>query len=98
MMTKARKNSLYIPRPPGCGCGDALVDDVGRVLQVRTCPVCSKILLDSMRGACYSETTVKDNGVSKRVLLKQEEFFSLQSYASSPVPIGIAVGSTKEDH
>ncbi len=73
----------YIPRPPGCACGGAVCDSEGRVLRVRTCPICSKILLDSMRGVCYSETTVKDAVGSRRVLLRQKEFFSLESILAS---------------
>jgi len=75
----------FIPRPSGCGCGDAVVDKAGNVLKVRTCPVCLEILLDSMRGVCYGEITIKDGDVTKRVLLKQKEFFSLDAYVPPAV-------------
>ena len=91
------KLTVNIPRPPGCECGDAECDSKGNVLKVSTCPVCMGILLDSMRGTCYSETTVRDGEVNRRVLLKQREFFSLDAYAPSVVAFS-AVASTMEDH
>ena len=66
-----------IPRPPGCRCGDATVDEVGNVLKVRTCRICSNILLASMRGVCYAIAYMRRGDTDKRVLLKQREFFSL---------------------
>ena len=66
-----------IPRPPGCGCGDAVVDDEGRVRLVRTCPVCMKVLLASMRGSEYAIARVNGGDTEQAVLLKQKEFFSL---------------------
>ena len=67
---------VRIPRPPGCGCGDAVSDDQGRILSVRSCPVCMKLVLASMRGREYAIAQVSGYGASKRVLLKQKEFFS----------------------
>ena len=84
-MKSALLLTKHIPRPPSCQCGDADVDEAGNVLKVSTCPVCSKILLDSMRGVCYSEITVRDGEVNKRLLLKQAEFFSLQTILASPL-------------
>ncbi len=68
---------LRIKRPPGCHCGDAVVDHKGRVLKVKTCPICMQLLLASMRGAEYAIAHVKGGDTVKRVLLKQKEFFSL---------------------
>ena len=65
-----------IPRPPGCQCGDALVDHIGRVMQVRTCPICMDLVLASMRGGEYACAYVNGEDTTKRVLLKQKEFFS----------------------
>jgi len=66
---------LVLKRPPGCLCGNALVDHKGRVLKVRTCPVCMKVLLDSMRGTEYAVAYL-GCGETEAVLLKQKEFFS----------------------
>ncbi len=68
---------VRIPRPPGCGCGDADSDDRGRVLLVKTCPICMKVLLAWMRGKEYALAYVKGGDTAKRVLLKQLDFFSL---------------------
>jgi len=68
--------TVRIPRPPGCKCGDATADVQGRVLMVRTCPVCMNLLLDSMRGGEYSCESVKGEDTEELVLLKQREFFS----------------------
>ena len=67
---------MNIPRPPGCHCGNAVVDHLGRVLSVRTCPICMRLLLASMRGAEYACAYVKGEDTTKRVLVKQKEFFS----------------------
>ena len=66
----------HIPRPPGCGCGDADLTREGQVLRVSTCPVCMYVLLDVMRGREYAIAQVRDGDGTKRVLLKQKEFFS----------------------
>ena len=68
---------VRIPRPPGCGCGNAESDDKGRVLKVRTCPVCMEVLLASMRGTEYAIAHVNGGDAVQDVLLKQREFFSL---------------------
>ena len=72
----ADERILCIPRPPNCWCGNAVVDSEGRVLMVKTCPVCMCLLLDSMRGAEYAIAHVKGEDTTKRVLLKQKDFFS----------------------
>ena len=60
-------------RPPGCHCGDAEVDEKGRVLRFRTCPVCMNVLLDSMRGREYAIAYLGGRE-TEVVLLKQKEF------------------------
>jgi len=67
---------MKIPRPPGCHCGNAEVDCQGRVLSVRTCPVCMDLVLASMRGTEYAVAYLSGGDTTKRVLLKQKEFFS----------------------
>jgi len=68
---------VRIPRPPGCKCGNAECDSEGRVLRVRTCPVCMHVLLASMRGTEYAIAHVSGHEAGQAVLLKQKEFFSL---------------------
>ena len=68
--------AIPIKRPPGCQCGDALGDSEGRVLSVKTCPICMSLLLASMRGAEYACAHVKGEDTTLRVLLKQKDFFS----------------------
>ena len=67
---------LLIPRPPGCHCGNAVTDTKGRVLEVRTCPVCMDLVLESMRGKEYAIAYEKGGDTTKRTLLKQKDFFS----------------------
>ena len=67
---------IPIARPPGCHCGDALGDQQGRVLRVRTCPVCMHLLLDALKGSEYACAYVSSGDTTVRVLLKQKEFFS----------------------
>jgi len=69
---------LKLVRPDGCLCGDAVTDHQSNVLSVRTCPICSKVILDIIRGGCYATAIVKCGDTVKRVLLKQKEFFSLE--------------------
>jgi len=71
--------ALRVARPDGCGCGDARVDNRGNVLHFRTCPVCSRVILDIIRGAEYAIAHVKCGDTDRVVLLKQREFFSLQA-------------------
>ena len=67
---------VSIPRPPGCGCGDADTDDEGRVLLVKTCPICMRVLFATMRGTEYASAHVSSGDTVKHVLLKQLDFFS----------------------
>ena len=53
-----------------------MVDHIGRVMQVRTCPICMDLVLASMRGGEYACAYVNGEDTTKRVLLKQKEFFS----------------------
>ena len=68
--------TVRVPRPPNCSCGNAECDPEGRVLVLNTCPICMGLLLSSMRGTEYAIAQVTCEGTSKRVLLKQREFFS----------------------
>ncbi len=69
------KSLLPIPRPPRCRCGGATVDHHGRVLKVRTCPICMGVLLDTMQGIEYAKAYLGGED-TEGVLLKQLEFFS----------------------
>ncbi len=68
--------TVSVSRPPGCKCGDATNDELGRILILRTCPVCMRVLLDSMRGTEYACAYVNGGDTEELVLLKQKEFFS----------------------
>ena len=68
--------TVRVPRPPNCKCGNAISDKQGRILLVRSCPVCMGLLFDSMQGTEYAIAQVRDGDGTKRVLLKQKEFFS----------------------
>ena len=70
--------TLYLERPEGCECGNAEIDNRGNIVRVRSCPVCSKIHLDILRGIEYSSDT--QEGV--RRTLKQQELFSPEAYSS----------------
>jgi len=65
-----------VTRPDGCACGDVECDKQGNVLVFRTCPVCSKIILDIIRGGEYAGAYVNGGDTDKLVLFKQKEFFS----------------------
>ena len=67
----------HIPRPPGCGCGDAECSPEGQVLRVSTCPVCMYVLLDFMRGVEYAKAYL-GGADTEGVLLKQMDFFSTE--------------------
>ncbi len=67
---------VRVPRPPNCKCGNALTDRQGRVVSVATCPICMKLLLARLRGSEYAIAQVRDGDGTRRVLLKQKEFFS----------------------
>jgi len=69
-----------VARPDGCECGPVECDKVGNVLKFRTCPRCSKVILDIIRGGSYGIAYVKRGDTVKRVLLKQKEFFSFIPY------------------
>ena len=61
-----------LDRPPGCQCPDPVVDGRGNVVLLRTCPVCSGVALDALRGVCYTRQRIGD----REVLLVQRDFFS----------------------
>ena len=60
---------------PICGC-TVESDKLGRVLHLRTCPVCQNVRLDVIRGAEYAGAYVKGGDTVKYVLVKQKDFFS----------------------
>ena len=68
--------NVRVPRPPNCRCGYAVGDSEGRVLVLNTCPICMGLLLDRMQGAEYAIANERDGDGTRRVLLKQKEFFS----------------------
>ena len=45
-----------------CGCGEALLDMRGNVVQVRSCPACSQNALDFLKGSCYDPREGSANG------------------------------------
>ena len=65
---------LGLRRPPGCYCGPPDYDSAGRVLRLSTCPVCTKVALDALRGVDYAIAYTK-GGDSDGVLLRQRDFF-----------------------
>ncbi len=72
-----------LPRPPGCSCPrHVCVDKRGNVTELQTCAACTQVALDVLRGGEYACAYVKGGDTSERVLLKQKEFFSLQSMHS----------------
>ena len=75
----------YLPRPPGCACPHTVLcgADGVIVVELRTCAVCTQVALDVLRGIEYAKAHVKCGDTVKDVLLKQKEFFSLQSVRSS---------------
>jgi len=50
MLTALQQQRLKA-RP--CGCGEALLDQVGNVVRVESCPVCLGNALDFLREVCY---------------------------------------------
>ncbi len=66
---------VRVPRPPNCMCGNAECDSKGRIVRVRSCPVCMGLLLSSMRGEEYAIAHVKCGDTLTRQLLKQKDFF-----------------------
>jgi len=72
-----------LPRPPGCSCPrHVCVDKRGNVLVLQTCSACTQVALDVMRGVEYAGAYVSGEDADQVVLLKQKEFFSLQSMRS----------------
>jgi len=59
MLTAIQQERL---RSRPCGCGAATLDQVGNVLSVDSCPVCSKNALDFLKTGCYSANAL--GGVS----------------------------------
>ena len=72
-----------LPRPPGCTCPrTVLADKCGNILELQTCRSCTRVALDSLRGVEYAGAYMTCDDAVKHVLLKQKEFFSLQSMHS----------------
>ena len=42
-----------------CGCGEALLDDLGNVRLVKSCPACLKNALDYLQHRCYNANDVR---------------------------------------
>ena len=59
MLTAIQQERLQ-NRP--CGCGGAVLDALGNVLRVDSCPVCSKDALDFLKRVCYDASALE--GVS----------------------------------
>ncbi len=55
-MLTALQQARLKARP--CGCGEALLDDLGNVRLVKSCPACLKNALDFLRERCYSANAV----------------------------------------
>jgi len=51
------------------------IDELGNVLLFRTCPICSEVILDIIRGGEYSVANMRRGDTVKRVLLKQKDLF-----------------------
>jgi len=75
--------NVRVLKIPKCNCGRPTCDEAGRVVRVKTCPACQKIRLDVIRGIEYAGAYVKGEDTEELVLLKQKEFFSLQSILAS---------------
>ena len=69
-------SNVRVPRPPNCLCGNAETDSKGRIVRVRSCPVCMELLLDRLKGTEYALADERDGDGTVRVLLKQRDFFS----------------------
>ena len=78
----SRTSSVRVLEIPNCRCGPPISDCAGRVVRVETCPACQRIRLDAIRGREYAGAYVKGGDTDKLVLLKQKEFFSLESLFS----------------
>ena len=62
-----------------CGCRPPEIDELGRVLNLQTCPICMRFALANIRGEGLA--LAYENGVSQ--LLVQKEFFSFSPYSAS---------------
>ena len=71
---------------PNCKCGPEICDTLGRVLVLQTCPACQQVRLDRIRGVEYAIAHVKGGDTGKLELVRQKEFFSLQTFDASPLP------------
>ena len=56
-MLTAIQQARLSSRP--CGCGAAVLDPIGNVVRVESCPVCLKIALDFLREGCYNANDVE---------------------------------------
>jgi len=72
-----RRPIAKLARPTGCTCPEPLRGPLGAVLKGWTCPVCSALRLEVMKGREYAGAYVKGGDTEKLVLLKQKEFFRL---------------------
>lgn len=77
-MTKSTLTTVH-PGQVECECEAPRIDSHGRVLFLRTCPVCMKAALDNVRGIVVSKCYEK--GVSQRLV--QKELFSFSPYSRS---------------
>ena len=80
-MTSVDISSQDLNRPPDCRCPPVIYDCKGEnVLVLRTCSVCMRYALASLRGMCYRRERVG----GREVVLVQTDLFSLEG--SSPLP------------
>jgi len=64
-----------------CGCGEALLDQVGNVVRVESCPACLGNALDFLREACYDANRV--GGMDRE---RQLDLFEDSPSAEGPLP------------
>jgi len=65
-------------RPPGCGCRGVVEDNLGNVLELQTCPVCTGFALAALRGYVLHREGIR----GREVVLVQEEFFRPEDLSS----------------
>ena len=82
MLTAIRQEHLT-NRP--CGCGAAVLDHIGNVVRVESCPACLKNALDFLREGCYNANNI--GGMSHE---RQLDMFDDRPSAEGPI-------SKKED-
>ncbi len=71
-----------------CGCGEALLDQVGNVVRVDSCPTCLGNALDFLREACYDANRV--GGMDRE---RQLDMFDGDPSAEGPsIPHGFLGG------